>query len=100
MARRFRYSKPAYAGKNTQYFDPYFKCDTSGLMFPLSQRVKQMRQAADTVYWDGAFVHPMFLDPLDDQKRTPPIATPDPPIVDQPRPNPVWLYGKYEPSES
>lgn len=67
--------------------EPWGMCDYSGLMYPRNQLVRQMRQAGDSITWSGLWVYWEYLDPLDEQKKPPPVKA-DPYPVPYPRPNP------------
>lgn len=95
MAKRLKYPLSRNWQADDYFVEPYGKCDYTGMMFPRSQLVKQMRQAGNNVYWSGLYVYKDFIDPLDDQLRVPPIPQIDPPPVKDPRPNAAWEYGNY-----
>lgn len=90
MIRKTRGYKVPNFSKNMPNWEPYSTCAHALVPYNLSNRVKQMRQSATGTYWDGNYVDASNLDPLNDQLRLPPIAVPDPPWVDQPRPDVVW----------
>jgi hypothetical protein len=46
-----------------------------------------MRQTGNTISWSGLWVYVDYVDPLDEQKKPPPIKA-DPRPVPYPRPNP------------
>lgn len=94
-ARSISYRLPK-TRKGYDFITPWMKCDTSQFMGPMTEFGKQMKQAGDNVYWNGAIVlnHPDIMDPLNDQLRVPPIKA-DPFPIKLPRPNRALPYGRY-----
>jgi hypothetical protein len=68
------------------FLEPWGQCDQSGQMFPRSQLVRQMIQAGNDVTWSGFWVHRAYIDPLNEQLKTPPTQD-DPKPVPYPRDN-------------
>ena len=86
MAKYRKY--PVRHHLNNQGAPVWGMCDQSGEMHPRETLVRQMVQAGDDVTWSGFWVYEPYLDPLDDQKRPPPVKG-DPFPVLYARPGPI-----------
>lgn len=76
-----------YGGRVRKGVDsPVGVCDTSGQYHNHSDLAKQMEWRGDNLIWTGFLVGKDFLDPPNEQRRTPPIRGEDPEIVHDPRP--------------
>lgn len=86
MARYIKYPTRNYLDA-TAFEEPWGMCDHTGTMWPRSQLVRQMIQSGNSVTWNGLWVAQCYVDPLDYQKKVPPVKK-DPTPVRYPRPNP------------
>lgn len=73
----------------TAFVPPWGMCDKTGLMYLRSELVRQMIQTGDSVSWNGTWVATENIDPLDEQRKIPPIKG-DPTPIEYPRPNPYF----------
>lgn len=87
MPKYIKFPRRNYIDEN--YFSPPVgMCDTTGLMVYRPRLLRQLVQAGDSVTWEGNWVAPEYYDPLDQQKKTPPVKG-DPTPVKDPRPLPA-----------